>query len=217
LSQHASRQLTDQRMFARIEAVVAYAGALAPEQARVLDLIHQMYDRAGARLDDAGRARMQAIAGRLSELGTAFSQNVVKDEASWTLELGEDDLAGLPESFVAVARSDAEGRGREGYVVTLARSSVEPFLTFSARRDLRERAFRAWAARGEAVNWPLVAETVRLRAERARLLGFPTFARFKLDNQMAGSPDRARELLMAVWEPARRRAAEEASALQALA
>ncbi|HET7410725.1 MAG TPA: M3 family metallopeptidase [Paracoccaceae bacterium] len=217
LSQHASRQLTEQRMFARIEAVVADPGDLTAEQARVLDLVHQMYVRAGARLDEAGRAPMQAIVGRLSELGTAFSQNVLKDEASWTLELGGDDLAGLPESFVASARSDAEARGRDGYVVTLARSSVEPFLTFSARRDLRERAFRAWAARGEAANWPLVAETVRLRAERARLLGFSTFARFKLDNQMAGSPDKARDLLMAVWEPARRRAGEEAEALQELA
>ncbi len=217
LSQHISRQLTDPRVFARIEAVVAAPGGLTPEQARVLDLVHEMYVRAGARLDEAGRARMQEIMGRLSELGTAFSQNILRDESSWTLELTDNDLAGLPESFVEAARADARSRGKQGYVVTLARSSVEPFLTFSARRDLRETAFRAWAARGETTNWPLVAEAVRLRAERARLLGFDTFARFKLDNQMAGSPERARELLMAVWGPARRRAAEEAEALQRLA
>ena len=217
LSQHFSRQLTDQRMFARIEAIVADPGRLTPEQARMLDLAHKRYVRAGARLDEAGRARMQAIMRRLSELGTAFSQNVLKDEAAWTMQLGPDDLAGLPDSFVDAARAEAARRGLPGAVVTLARSSVEPFLTFSARRDLREAAFRAWAARGETTNWPLVAEAVRLRAERARLLGFQTFARFKLENEMAASPERARELLMAVWGPARRRAMEEAQALQALA
>jgi peptidyl-dipeptidase Dcp len=217
LSQHFARQLTDQRVFTRIEAVVAEPGDLTSEQARVLERAHKRRVRAGARLDDAGRARMQEIMRRLSELGTAFSQNVLKDEAAWTLELGPDDLAGLPESFVEAARSEAGRRGRPGYVVTLSRSSVEPFLALSARRDLREAAFRAWAARGEAKNWPLVAETVRLRAERARLLGYQTFARFKLDDEMAASPDRARDLLMAVWGPARRRAAEEARALQALA
>ncbi len=217
LSQHFSRQLTDQRMFGRIEAIVAEPARLTPEQARVLELTERRFVRAGARLDEAGRARMQAIMRRLSELGTAFSQNVLKDEAGWTLELGADDLAGLPDSFVDAARAEAERRGKDGYVVTLARSSVEPFLTLSARRDLREAAFRAWAARGEGANWPLVAEAVRLRAERARLLGFPTFAAFKLDTEMAASPERARELLMAVWSPARRRAAEEAEALQALA
>jgi peptidyl-dipeptidase Dcp len=217
VSQHFARQLTDQRMFARIEAVVAQPGELTAEQARVLELTHKAHVRAGARLDEAGRARMQAIMGRLSELGTAFSQNVLKDEAGWTMELGEDELAGLPESLVAGARAAAERHGRPGYVVTLARSSIEPFLTFSARRDLREAAFRAWAARGEARNWPLAAETVRLRLERARLLGFPTFARFKLDKEMAATPERVRELLMAVWAPARRRALEEARALQALA
>ena len=217
LGQHFSRQLTDQRMFARIEAVLASSGGLSPEQARVLERTHKRFVRAGARLDEAGRARMQAIMRRLSELGTAFSQNVLKDEAAWTLELGPDDLAGLPQSFVDAARAEAERRGKPGYVVTLSRSSVEPFLALSARRDLREAAFRAWTARGETTNWPLVAEAVRLRAERARLLGFPTFARFNLDDEMAASPERARELLLAVWDPARRRTAEEAAALQALA
>ena len=217
LSQHFARQLTDGRMFARIEAIAASPGALTPEQARLVERVHKKRVRAGARLDEAGRERMQAIMRRLSELGTAFGQNVLKDEAAWSLRLGADDLAGLPESFVDAASAEAERRGEPGFVVTLARSSVEPFLTFSVRRDLREVAFRAWTARGEATNWPIVAETLRLRAERARLLGYSTFARFKLDDEMAASPDRARELLMAVWEPARRRAGEEAEALQALA
>src|SRR5690625_3016844 len=217
LSQQFSRQLTDPRMFARIEAVAADPGALTPEQARVLELTLEAHTRAGARLSEAERARMQEIMGRLAELGTAFSQNVLKDEAAWVMELGRDDLDGLPEAFVEAARADAKARGLDGYAVTLARSSVEPFLTFSARRDLREKAQQAWAARGEAENWPIIAEMIRLRAERARLLGFESFAHFKMDNQMAAHPDKARELLLAVWEPARTRAAEEQAALQALA
>src|SRR5690625_944508 len=217
LSQQISRQLTDPRMFARIEAIAADPGDLTAEEARVLELTHEAYIRAGARLNEAERARMQAIMGRLAELGTAFSQNVLKDEAAWVMELGADDLDGLPESFVDSARADARARGLDGYAITLARSSVEPFLIFSARRDLREKALQAWAARGEAENWPIIAEMIRLRDERARLLGFESFAHFKMDNQMARHPDRTRELLLAVWEPARVRAAEERAALQALA
>ena len=218
LSQHFSRQLTDPRIFARIEAVVAQGtDGLTPEQARVLDKTHQMYVRAGAKLDDAGKARMSEIMSRLSELGTAFGQTVLKDEADWSMALGADDLDGLPQFLIDSARSEAESRGVEGYVITLSRSSVEPFLTFSTRRDLREKAHRAWAGRGEGSNWPLIAETVKLRHERARLLGYKSFAEYKLDDQMAKTPARVRELLMAVWEPAKARAGEEAAALQALA
>ncbi len=217
LSQHFSRQLTDPRMFARLEAVIAANEDLTPEQSRVLELIHKMYVRAGARLDGDAKARMQAIMGRLSELGTAFGQNVLADEAGWSMTLGEDDLDGLPQFLIDAARAEAERQGKDGYIITLSRSSVEPFLTFSARRDLRERAFGAWADRGEAKNWPLINETVALRAERAGLLGYDNFAAYKLDNQMAKTPDRVRDLLMAVWAPAKARAAEEAAALQALA
>ena len=218
LSQHFARQLTDPRIFARIQAVVdAGSDGLTPEQARVLDLTHKMYVRAGANLDDAAKARMQALMGRLSELGTAFSQNVLADEADWSMTLGEGDLDGLPPFLIDAAKAEAGRRGEEGWTITLSRSSVEPFLTFSSRRDLREKAFRAWADRGEEKNWPLIAETVQLRSERARLLGFKTFADFKLDDQMAGTPQRVRDLLMAVWEPAKARAAEETEALQALA
>ncbi len=217
LTQQFARQLTDERMFARIEAVFSSPGDLSAEQARVLDLTRKMYVRAGAKLDNAQKSRVQTIMGRLSEIGTAFSQNVLKDESTWSMTLGEDDLEGLPQFLLDAARAEAERQGKDGWVITLSRSSVEPFLSFSARRDLREKAFRAWADRGETGNWPIVAETVALRAERARLLGFETFAAYKLDDQMAKTPDAVRELLMAVWEPARARAGEEAEALQALA
>ena len=218
LSQHFTRQLTDPRIFARIQSVVdAGTDGLSAEQARVLEKTYDMYVRAGAKLEDAGKARMGEIMSRLSELGTAFGQTVLKDEADWSMTLGEGDLDGLPAFLVDAAKAEAERRGEDGYVITLSRSSVEPFLTFSARRDLREKAFRAWADRGEGENWPRIAETVRLRAERAQLLGYDTFAAYKLDDQMAKTPERVRELLMAVWTPAKSRADEEAGLLASLA
>jgi peptidyl-dipeptidase Dcp len=124
----------------------------------------------------------------------------------------------LPDFLLSAAAREAKARGKAGqYAITLSRSSIEPFLSFSARRDLRETAWRAWTSRGEETNWPLVDETVRLRAERARLLGFANFAELKLHDQMAKTPQAVRDLLMAVWEPARKRAGEEADALSALA
>ncbi len=215
LSRHSSAMLLNQDLANRVFSVSGQG--LDAEQARVLKLYVEMFERAGARLDAAGRDRIADIQARLSELGTAFSQNVLKDEADWTLVLGEGDLDGLPEFLVAQAAGEARRREVAGYVITLSRSSVEPFLVFSTRRDLREEAWRAWIARGEETNWLLIEETVRLRIERAKLLGFKDFASYKLDNQMAGTPDAVRELLMAVWTPARARAEEEARALQALA
>ena len=215
LSRHHSAVMLDQRLAGRVFALSPEG--LTAEQARVLKLYVEMFERAGARLGEDARARMTEIKARLSELGTAFSQNVLKDEADWVMELGEGDLDGLPEFLIATAKAEAEGRDLPGYAITLSRSSIEPFLTFSTRRDLRETAWKAWLARGEATNWPLIDETVALRVERAQLLGFETFAAFKLDNQMAKTPEAVRDLLMAVWEPARARAHQEADALQALA
>jgi peptidyl-dipeptidase Dcp len=148
---------------------------------------------------------------------------VLADEKAYALVLdGEADLAGLP-AFVreAAARAAAE-RGLSGkHVITLSRSSIEPFLTFSTRRDLREQAFRAWSARGEGGggtdNRAIIAETVRLRAERARLLGYDTFAHYRLSDAMAKTPDAVSELLRRVWEPARAKATADREALEALA
>ncbi len=216
LAAHRSAILMDPRLVARLDAVDA--AGLAAEEARVLALYRRMFVKAGARLEGAARERMAAIMQRLAELGTEFGQNVLRDEQEWALFLREVDLAGLPDFLVAAAAREATARGREGaYAITLARSSVEPFLTFSTRRDLRETAWRAWVSRGNATNWPLVEETVRLRLERARLLGFDSFAALRLHDQMAKGPDRVRALLEAVWGPARRRAGEEAAALAELA
>ncbi len=217
LSQLHARKMTNASMFARLDRLMASADALEAEQSRVLELMHHMYVKGGAKLDDAGKARMEAIMVRLSELGTQFGQNVLKDEADWSMLLTEEDLDGLPASLIEAARDEAKRRDKNGYAITLARSLVEPFLTFSDRRDLRERAFLAWTNRGEASNWPLVAEIIKLRAECAKLLGFKDFASFKLHDQMAMAPDRVHDLLMAVWSPARARALEEQEALSALA
>ena len=164
---------------------------------------------------------MAAIAERLSELATQFSQNLLADESGFTLPLtGEDDLAGLPPFLRAAAASAAKERGLEGHVITLSRSLIEPFLVFSTRRDLREKAHEAWIHRGESGgqtdNRAIMAEIVKLRAERARLLGYDSFAHFKLADTMAASPEAAMELLRDVWTPARTRAIEERDRLQAI-
>src|SRR5262249_39654870 len=145
-------------------------------------------------------------------LGTQFSQNVLADEQSWALLLDhDDDLAGLPDHVRAAAAEAAKERGEAGrHAITLSRSSVEPFLQMSRRRDLREKVFRAFVARGDnngtTDNKPLIAEMVKLRAERARLLGYETFAHYRLDDAMAKTPQAVRDLLEKVWAPARARA-----------
>jgi len=220
LAAHRSAILMEPRLYARVRALVEAGDGLGldAEQARVLELYRRMFVKAGAELTGAARQRMTAIMQRLAEFGTAFGQNILAGEKDWVLMLDEGDLAGLPQFLVGAAAAEAKRRGALGrYGITLARSSAEPFLTYSARRDLRETVWRAWTGRGAATNWPPLEETVKLRAERARLLGFENFAEFKLHDQMAKTPTAVRELLMAVWEPARRRAGEEAEALAAFA
>jgi peptidyl-dipeptidase Dcp len=189
------------------------------EAARVLELTWKSFVRSGAKLDAEDQSRLAAINERLATLGTAFSQNVLADESEYALVLNtEEDLAGLPDFLISGMAAAAEERGHPGkHAVTLSRSIIEPFLTFSARRDLREEAFRAWTARGAGEgardNRPLVAEMVRLRAEKASLLGYQSFAHFKLDNTMAKTPENVRALLETMWDKARNRAAEEAADL----
>ncbi|MEM6548913.1 MAG: M3 family metallopeptidase [Pseudomonadota bacterium] len=217
LTAHFAAMRMDPRLWARVKAVLD-KGGLEGEEARVAELYRRLFVRGGADLAEDKQTRLRGVLERLTSLGTAFSQTVLKDEADWVLWLGEGDLDGLPDFLVAAAAEDAKARGGEtGHAITLSRSSVEPFLTFSTRRDLRETAWKAWTGRGEASNWPLVAEMLTLRAEQAGLLGHPDFAAFKLEHQMAKSSDRVRALLMRVWQPARAKAEREAAALQDLA
>ena len=224
LAKHRNAIFMNEALSRRVDALHAGRDSLGldPERRRVLDRYQTIFTRAGARLGPAEKERVAAITERLATLGTQFSQNVLADEKDYTLVLdNEEDLGGLPDFLRAAAAQAATERGLPGkHVITLSRSSVEPFLQFSSRRDLREQAFRAWAGRGErggaTDNTAIVAEMVALRAERAKLLGFPTFAHFKLDDMMAKTPDAVRELLDQVWKPARTRALQEADALQGI-
>jgi peptidyl-dipeptidase Dcp len=221
LARHRSETYLNEALFQRIDALKAEGDklALSAEQARVLDRYHLNFTRAGAGLQPESKARLAAIDERLATLATSFGQNVLADEKAWLMLLGEDDLDGLPDFFVASAARTAAERGHPGhYAVTLSRSSIEPFLQFSARRDLRESAFRAWAARGEnggsTDNREIAAEMVRLRAERARLLGYETYAHYRLADTMAKTPEAALNLLESVWTAGVARALKEEDALQ---
>jgi peptidyl-dipeptidase Dcp len=224
LSRHQSAIYLNESLFQRVAKLYAERASLAldAEQSRVLERYHLAFVRRGGALDPQVRQRLAEIGERLAVLGTQFSQNVLADEESYLLVLdGPDDLAGLPDWLVAAAAQTAAERGLPGkYGITLARSSIEPFLQFSARRDLRERAFRAWAMRGETGgltdNRAIAAEIVQLRAERARLLGYPTYADFRLADRMAKTPQAALGLLEKVWAPALAKAKREAEDLQAI-
>jgi peptidyl-dipeptidase Dcp len=224
LARHDSEITMNAALFARIDALYERRDSLtlSAEQARVLELTHKNFIRAGARLTGAERARMAAILERLASQQTVFSQNVLDDEASHLLLLDESDLEGLTEGFRASAAHLAASRGAPGkYAVSLSRSSVEPFLQTSARRDLREAAFDAWIKRGESGgktdNRAIISEILELRDERARLLGYGSFAEYKLDDTMAKTPDAVRDLLDCIWTPALAQARIERAELQALA
>jgi peptidyl-dipeptidase Dcp len=223
VASHWNKIRTDAALFRRIDALVRQDDALglSAEQKRVLERYHTAGRRAGAALDGAAKKRLAEIVERLAELGTAFSQNVLADEQAYTLSLhGEAELAGLPEFMRDAMKSEAQERGLDGHVITLSRSYVEPFLQFAQRRDLREKVFRAFVSRGDnsgaTDNKAIIAEMVRLRAERARLLGFPDFAHYRLDDAMAKTPTAVRSLLDTVWARARARAETDRDALQAL-
>ncbi len=224
MSRHSSAISMNSALFDRIDTLYQNREDLGldGEAARVLELTWKSFVRSGAKLNGDDQTRFAAINERLATLGTAFSQNVLADESEYALVLESDvDLAGLPDFLVSSMAAAAEERGHPGkHAVTLSRSIIEPFLTFSERRDLREEAFKAWTARGEGSgerdNRPLVAEMVKLRAEKAALLGYASFAHFKLDNTMAKTPENVRALLETMWEKARNRAAEEAVDLSEL-
>ena len=224
LAAHRSRIMLDAGLFARIDALWHQRDRLdlMPDQRRLLDRHHLNFVRAGALLDPAQKTRMAEISERLASLHTLFGQNVLHEEDEWRLLLNEGDLAGLPNFARAAAAEAAKARGLDShYAITLSRASVEPFLTFSARRDLRRTAYEAWTARGahpgDHDNRKLIGEIMVLRAEQARLLGYDNFAAYRLDDTMAKTPEAAAALLHAVWEPAKRKAAEERAELEAMA
>ncbi len=223
MSRHYSRIGMNEKLFQRIDMLWEQKDSLdlTLEQTRVLERHWKGFVKSGSKLPKAEQERLAAINERLASLGASFGQNVLADESSWALFLDEADLDGVPDFLKDSMAAQAASRDHTGqYAVTLSRSIIEPFLTFSERRDLRETAFKAWAARGEnggeTDNRTIIAETLALRDEKAKLLGYKNFAEVKLDNTMAKTPENVNALLMQVWEKARTRALEEEADLAEL-
>lgn len=224
MSRHFSAISMNERLFARIDDLYQRRDALKldAETLRVLEKTWKNFVRSGARLDAKGKKRLAAINEELSSLGTNFGQNLLADERDWALFLDAADLAGLPEFLKSAMAEAAETRGQKGrYAVTLSRSIYEPFSTFSERRDLREIAFRAFTRRGQnggaTDNTTVVRDMLRLRAEKAKLLGYASYAALKLDDTMAKTPEAVHALLDPVWKKAVEKAASDQIELQRLA
>ena len=222
MSAFSSEITNNKRLFARIDDLWSRRDALGldGEQMRVLTLYRRMFVRSGAQLEGAAAERLTAVKARLAVLGTTFSQNLLAEERDWFMVLDEEDLAGLPGFVVDAARAAGVERGQNGPVLTLNRSLIVPFLQFSPRRDLRAVAYEAWVARGANGNAhdnrAIAAEILALREERAKLLGYDSFAAFKLEPEMAKTPEAVRDLLMRVWQPARAKALSDAAVLEAM-
>jgi peptidyl-dipeptidase Dcp len=212
----------DEKLFARIAAVHAARERLAPDQRRLTERLHDRFVRQGAKLDAAQKARLGAINQELATAFSDFQARVLTDENSWVVLEKPEDLAGLSEALVSSYRNAAEERGLSGkHAVVNTRSSVDPFLTFSTRRDLREKVWRAFTSRGDGGGASdtnaTIARIVKLRAERAALLGFPTHAHWRMDDTMARDPQKARALMERVWPAAVARVKEEVADMQAIA
>ncbi len=214
----------NEALFKRIEAVYNSQAKkkLSSEQQRLVWLDYTNFVRSGAKLNGTDKARLSQINQQLAGLFTKFSQNVLAEEDGQFVALkSEADLAGLPQSVRDAAAAAATTKKQEGWLISNTRSSVDPFLTYSDRRDLREKVWRMFIMRGdngdEHDNNSTITQILQLRAERAKLLGFSTHAHWRLENSMAKTPERAMELMMAVWKPAVARVHEEVADMQALA
>ena len=222
LTAHSTATSHDPKLFARVKAMweTRDTAGLTPEQKRLVETSYDGFVRGGAALDATDKARMGEIDQRLGLLSVRFGQNVMAATNAWEMLLDEAELDGLPVAVRNAAAGRAAAKGQTGrYRFTLDRGDYETVMTYAARRDVRERMWRGFTGRcygGEHDNTALIVEIVGLRAESARLLGYATFADYKLADSMAARPDAAEALMLRVWEPAKRRAAEEAAELQKL-
>lgn len=222
LSGHSTAISHDPALAQRVAAVHAsrHEAGLDAQQVRLVETSHAGFLRGGAGLTPAQKHRFAEIDARLSALSVQFGHNVLAATSDWVMDLGVEDLAGLPAGLCDAAKARAGAKGMSGrYHVTLDRTDYESFLSFSERRDLRETLWRAFTNRcdgGPHDNWPVIAETLALRQERAAMLGYADHARYALEDSMAHTPDAAADMLAQLWEPGKRRAAEEAAELQAL-
>ncbi len=224
LSEFRSKITQNEKLFERIKAVYESdeMKSLRPDQQRLVWLTYDGFARDGATLEGEAKERYAAINQRLAELHTRFANNVLADEEGYVLYLTKDQLSGLPDSFVQAAAAAATERGHEGkYAITNTRSSMDPFLTFSDERDLREKVWRTYYSRGdngdEHDNNALIAEILQLRDERVKLLGYDNYAQWRLENRMAKDPERAMELMETVWAASTARVEEEVADMQKIA
>jgi peptidyl-dipeptidase Dcp len=224
LSEFRTKITQNEALFARVKAVYESdeMKALSPERQRLVWLVYDGFARNGATLEDEAKTRYAEINKRLAELHTKFGNNVLADEEGYVLYITKDQLGGLPESFVKAAAAAATEREHEGeYAITNTRSSMDPFLTFSDERELREKVWRTYYSRGdngdENDNNAIIAEILQLRNERVQLLGYDNYAQWRLENRMAKDPQRALELMEAVWPAALARVEEEVADMQAIA
>ena len=215
---HDSHIYTNAALFARLRTVREADIGLAEDQRQLLDNTYRHFLRAGAELNQQGRQRMEEINGDLARLTTQFSQNVLADSNAYQLLLDDSQLAGLPDFVREAALVEAKSRGKEGFLFTLSRSSITPFLQYSEHRDLREDIYRAYTSCGESKvdNPTIIRQIIALRAERAELLGYQSHADYMLEDRMAKTPERALELLEQVWAPCRNKVESEARDLQAM-
>ncbi|MCO5064412.1 MAG: M3 family metallopeptidase [Rhizobiaceae bacterium] len=224
MARHYSAISMNERLFSRIDDLYQRRESLKldAETLRVLERTWKNFVRTGAKLDPEGKKRLASINEELAGLGARFGQNVLADEKQWYLLLDEKDLSGLPDFLRSAMAEAADTRDAKGqYAITLSRSIYEPFMAFSDRRDLREKAFSAFIMRGQTGgatdNGEVVQKTLALRAEKAKLLGYESFAALKLDNTMAKTPKAVLDLLEPVWDKARAKAAADEIELQRLA
>jgi len=224
LSEFNSKITQNEKLFARIKAVyeASKKDPLPADQQRVVDLTYTSFAMNGAELDEASKARYAAINKELSSLHTSFSNNILADEEGYVTYLSADQLSGLPESFVKAAAKAATDRGKDGmYAVTNTRSSMDPFLTYSDERELREKVWNIYYSRGdngdEHDNNKLITEILKLRNERVGLLGFDNYAQWRLQDRMAKTPENAMAMMEAVWPAAIARVAEEVADMQSVA
>ena len=224
LSEFSSKITQNEALFARVKAV--YEGeeikSLRPDQQRLVWLNYDGFARNGATLDGEAKERYAAINQRLAQIHTQFANNVLADEEGYVEYLDENELSGLPASFVQAAAAAATAREHEGeYAITNTRSSMDPFLTFSTERALREKVWRTYYSRGDNAdehdNNALIAEILQLRNERVHLLGYTDYASWRLENRMAKTPANALELMETVWSASIARVAEEVADMQAVA
>ena len=224
LSAFSTKIIQNEKLFARVKAVYESdeMKQLTPEEQRVTWMRYNRFARNGATLDGEAKKRYAEINQELATLHTQFSNNVLADEENYVTYITEDQLDGLPASFVTAAKAAADARGESGkYAITNTRSSMDPFLTYSTNRELREKVWRTYYNRGDNGdtfdNNDIIKRILTLRDERVALLGYDNYAQWRLEDRMAKNPENAMDLMMKVWPAAIARVEEEVADMQAIA